>query len=102
MRTLNTQDSLETELHKRLIEIVRESEWFMSALCATRALGLASWCIGAGAVRNLVWDKLHNFKKPSSLADIDVAYFDASMMSTERDSELQVNSQQYCLDLIGM
>lgn len=61
----------------------------MSALYATRALGLPSWCIGAGAVRNLVWDKLHDFHIPSPLSDIDVAFFDASIVSAERDAELQ-------------
>jgi hypothetical protein len=80
---------LSTELHDHLINIVRESEWFMSALSATRELGLTSWCIGAGAIRNLVWDKLHGYHNPSSLADIDVVYFDASDVTAERDSKLQ-------------
>jgi hypothetical protein len=78
-----------TVLQERLVNIALESEWFMSALCATRELGLSSWCIGAGAVRNLVWDKLHGFHKPTPLSDIDVAYFDASVISAERDAELQ-------------
>jgi len=78
-----------TELQDCLVGIVRESEWFMSALSATRELDLPSWCIGAGAVRNLVWDKLHDFHKPSLLSDIDVAYFDASIVSAEHDAELQ-------------
>jgi len=73
----------------RLVAIARESAWFMSALTAVRQLGLASWCIGAGAVRNLVWDSLHDLPKPSALADIDVAYFDASALAPERDAELQ-------------
>ncbi|HSD38262.1 MAG TPA: nucleotidyltransferase family protein [Rhodocyclaceae bacterium] len=63
------------ELAQRLINIARQSAWFMSALVAVRELGLPSWCIGAGAVRNLVWDALHE-SAPSSLADVDVAYFD--------------------------
>lgn len=33
----------------------------MTALRSVRALGLGSWCIGAGAIRNLVWDTLHGF-----------------------------------------
>ena len=61
----------------------------MPALQAVRHLGLGSWCIGAGAVRNLVWDALHGFAVPSVLADIDVAYFDACSLSPERDAELQ-------------
>lgn len=48
----------------------------MQALSAARALGLSSWCIGAGAVRNLVWDHLHGYSTPSALPDVDLAYFD--------------------------
>jgi hypothetical protein len=56
----------------------------MDALVAVRGLGLASWCIGAGAVRNLVWDALHDKVTPSELADIDVAYFDADCLAPQR------------------
>lgn len=61
----------------------------MSALRAVQQLGLRDWCIGAGAVRNLVWDALHGFSTPSVLPDVDVAYFDAADLSPERDAELQ-------------
>lgn len=73
----------------RLIRIARGAPWFMEALLAVNELGLSSWCIGAGAVRNLVWDALHQFECPSALSDIDVAYFDQTDLRTERDAELQ-------------
>ena len=76
------------DLEQRLMSIARDTPWFTEALCAVRALGLHSWCIGAGAVRNLVWDHLHGFASPSALADIDVAYFDATDLSSERDAHL--------------
>ncbi|WP_233234611.1 nucleotidyltransferase family protein [Bordetella sp. LUAb4] len=60
----------------------------MDALRAVRSLELASWCIGAGAIRSLVWDSLHGFFEPSPVADIDVAYFDADA-SPELDIRLQ-------------
>jgi uncharacterized protein len=66
-----------SELEQRLIDIVRQSAWFMSVLSEVRERGLSSWCVGAGAVRNLVWDALHE-SSPSALADVDVAYFDAT------------------------
>lgn len=77
------------DLRARLATIARESEWFWPALVAVRSLNLPSWCIGAGAVRNLVWDVLLRFETPSSLADVDVAYFDASDLSVERDDHIQ-------------
>lgn len=78
-----------TDMQTRLVTIARESKWFWPALIAVRSLNLPSWCIGAGAVRNLVWDSLHGSPIPSALSDIDVAYFDASDLSPERDAEIQ-------------
>jgi hypothetical protein len=45
--------------------------------------------VGAGAVRNLVWDALHGHTTPSALADIDLAHFDSSDLSPELDARLQ-------------
>lgn len=61
----------------------------MEALAAVRQLGLGDWCIGAGAVRNLVWDALHERQVASMLADVDVVYFDASDCSPARDEALR-------------
>jgi uncharacterized protein len=60
-----------------LIRLAALTPWFAAALRSVRELGLPQGCIGAGAVRNLVWDHLHGFAEPSALADVDVAYFDA-------------------------
>lgn len=61
----------------------------MTALAHVRDLRLPTWCVGAGAVRNLVWDALHAHATPSALADVDVAHFDADDLSAERDAALQ-------------
>jgi hypothetical protein len=55
---------------RELVDIAAGSPWFMAALRAVRDLHLTSWCIGAGAVRNLVWDALHGYQTRSALADI--------------------------------
>jgi len=73
----------------RLAALARATPWFMDALAQVRALRLPAWCVGAGAVRNLVWDALHAHAAPSPLADIDVAFFDAADPSPERDAALQ-------------
>jgi hypothetical protein len=70
---------------QRLIEIVRSTPWLMRALEAVRTVGAPAACIGAGAVRATVWDRLHEFSTPSDLADVDVPYFDASDLSVERE-----------------
>lgn len=86
-----------TDLRDELCLIVNASAWFQRALRAASELGLSSWCIGAGAVRNVVWDHLHGYAEPSYLADIDLAYFD----STETAGEEQVHQariERYCPD----
>jgi len=76
--------------------MLSQHDWFLDALRAVRSLGLARWCIGAGAIRNLIWDELsHNSAAsgwtscPSPLSDVDVAYFDSSDLSSQRDAALQ-------------
>lgn len=76
-------------LEARLISIASSSAWFVDALHTVKTLQLNSWCIGAGAVRNLVWDELSGKREPSALADVDVAYFDATDVSAARDQQLQ-------------
>jgi len=61
----------------------------MRALRAVASLKLQAWCIGAGAVRNLVWDHLHGHVEPSSLPDVDVAYFDESDLNPSAEKALQ-------------
>jgi hypothetical protein len=83
----------------RLAALARATPWFLDALRAARALGLADWCIGAGAVRNLAWDALHGHATPSPLADVDLAFFDASDLSAARDHALQARVQAACPSL---
>jgi hypothetical protein len=82
----------------QLTALVRAAPWFMAALRAGRSLGLAHWCIGAGALRNLVWDALHGHAQASALADVDFAYFDADCLDPARDAALQQRLCQ-CVDL---
>jgi uncharacterized protein len=61
----------------------------MEALVAARHVGAPDWLIGAGAVRNAVWDRLHGFAEPTPLADIDVAFFDPADLSSEREGQVE-------------
>ena len=76
-------------LAARLRAIASATPWFMQALHAVAQLGLPSCCIGAGAMRNLVWDALHGHARPSALGDIDVAYFDAHDLRPESEVQLR-------------
>lgn len=61
----------------------------MRALHAARALGLASWCIGAGTIRNLVWDHLHAFEHATVAADTDLVFYDLDDRSRARELALE-------------
>ncbi len=56
---------------------IEEDAMRMEALAIARALDLPDWYLAAGFVRNLVWDRLHEFKSPTNLNDIDLIYFDS-------------------------
>ena len=60
-----------------ILKLIYKNEWMMGVLKAAQELELPDWMIGAGFVRNKVWDYLHGFrnaKVPTN--DIDLIYFD--------------------------
>jgi hypothetical protein len=59
----------------RLVELVRSSELLMRALYAARAVDPPDWLIGAGVIRDLVWDHLHGVD-PRPPKDVDLVFFD--------------------------
>lgn len=66
---------------RELIEIIARDSWMMDKLEIVRSLGLNDCWIGAGFIRNKIWDVKHG-KSRSQLNDLDVVYFDKT-----RDSE---------------
>ncbi|MBI5391510.1 nucleotidyltransferase family protein [Candidatus Woesearchaeota archaeon] len=58
-----------------LLAIIASDQWMMDILRTARSLELPDWWIGAGFVRNAVWDFLHGYEERTPLNDIDVIYF---------------------------
>lgn len=87
-------NAAEKEFEDQLIRMVRTSPELIGLLKAVRRLGLASWCIGAGAVRSLVWDRLHGFTAPPHYDDVDVVYYD-DQVGQEQDDVLQKRLQTF-------
>jgi uncharacterized protein len=75
-------------LERKLTAMVAASAPLMAALRNVRSLQLQSWCVGAGAIRSLVWDTLHGFDQHSPVDDMDVVYFDADA-APEHDAHLE-------------
>jgi len=93
---------MQQAVREQLITLARRTPWFMRSLKVTRSVFAAEhcgWCIGAGAVRNLVWDALHGYDAPSTLADIDVAYFGADDIAPDRDAQIEQRLRDAAPDL---
>nr|WP_199065854.1 nucleotidyltransferase family protein [Chromobacterium sp. ASV5] len=83
-----------SQQRQTLAALALASPWLLPALRAARSLRLSSWCIGAGAVRNLVWDHLHGYAQPSWLPDVDLVYFDPAAADDGQERRLQTRLRQ--------
>ena len=53
---------MKTDFTTELVTIIKSDTWMLSILEAVRSLDLPDCWIGAGFVRNKVWDYKHNNK----------------------------------------
>tara|TARA_R100001039_G_scaffold14252_1_gene8039 strand:+ start:2169 stop:2738 length:570 start_codon:yes stop_codon:yes gene_type:complete len=68
---------------------ISEDAMRMQALVIASSLGLSDWCLAAGFVRNLAWDKVHGYSRATDLNDIDLIYFDSGNASEAADKDLE-------------
>ncbi len=60
-----------------ILNLIRKDERMMNILRLAEKLNFPDWVIGAGFVRNKVWDYLHGFDgKEVNANDIDLVYYD--------------------------
>ncbi|OGI29555.1 MAG: hypothetical protein A2288_03120 [Candidatus Moranbacteria bacterium RIFOXYA12_FULL_44_15] len=85
MKNLNEKD---------ICQLVENDQWMMKVLATAKSLNLPDWWIGAGFVRNKVWDYLHNFNHSTSLSDIDVIYFNAEDKEESTEKKLENELQK--------
>lgn len=81
---------------KTLFQWLSSNPLRAQALSAAESLQLKDWWIGAGFVRNLIWDQLHCLP-PTALNDIDLIYFDPEVPSTydkEIENQLKINIKE--------
>ncbi|WP_408894504.1 nucleotidyltransferase family protein [Paenibacillus taichungensis] len=77
-------------LHEeKLIQAITEHEQLMHDLRRVRSLGLPQCYIGAGYIRNYIWDVLHGYPLRELHSDIDVVFYDREDMRDERDLLLE-------------
>lgn len=64
-------------IRKDILNLIEKDEWMMNILHIAEKLNFPDWVIGAGFVRNKVWDSLHGYsKKEVETNDIDLVYYD--------------------------
>lgn len=67
----------------------------MEALYAVRELNLNDGWIGAGFVRDAVWDHLHGYGQRLISGDVDVVWFDSEHCNPAHDSYLEEKLNQH-------
>ena len=73
-----------------LTELVLGSDWLMQRLRIVAALDLPDCWIGAGSVRDLVWDiRFGNGFDPANIEDVDVVFFDPDDLSAEHEHDIE-------------
>ncbi len=74
---------------QEILKIIGSDARRMEILKAVRTLELPDWTIGAGFVRNPIWDHLHGYEKETPATDIDVAYYDSENQGEEIEKEYE-------------
>jgi hypothetical protein len=81
-------------LRDRLEGIVRRNPDLMAILQAAQAVNPPQWVVGAGIIRDLVWDELHGRRGPLDFRDVDLAFFDGSNLSEEHEADVERQLRQ--------
>jgi hypothetical protein len=71
----------------------------MQALRAAREVDPPDWLINAGAIRDVVFDALHDRPLTTPPRDVDLGFFDPADLSSERDAEVEAALRRRAPDL---
>lgn len=67
-----------------ITELLQKDSWRMDVLAAAETLALPDWWIGAGFLRNAIWDAMEGSSSPPT-RDVDLVYFDAAHIDPATD-----------------
>lgn len=65
-------------------ELIEKDTWMMNVLNAANTLDLPDWWVGAGFLRNKIWDYLEN-RESEPTRDVDLVYFNPNDTAPETD-----------------
>lgn len=83
-----------------IVRFIEAQPAMMRVLQAAEALALPDAWIGAGFVRNAVWDALAGTPGNHCSGDIDLVFFDPADTSAERDRSLETALRLSCPDAL--
>ncbi|MCC5985702.1 MAG: nucleotidyltransferase family protein [Rhodobacteraceae bacterium] len=83
----------------RITDLLRRDRRRWRALGLVAALGLPQGCIGAGFLRNLVWDHRHARRSDCRDADIDVLFFDPRRTDPAYEADIEARLRSSAPDL---
>jgi uncharacterized protein len=74
-----------------LLTVLDGSIWFNHVLDVAMDVAAPDWWIGAGAIRDIVWDtRFGQGFEPGRVRDIDLGFFDAADLSAEGDQRIEL------------
>jgi hypothetical protein len=73
----------------RLCAVLRRAPHLMRALVAARDAAPPDWLVSAGALRDAVWDALHDRPLTAMPRDIDLAFFAPDDLTTAREQAVE-------------
>lgn len=80
---------IERMTEQDILRLIENDPWMMKIIHIAADLDLPDWIIGAGFVRNKVWDHLHGYSRSGvDTADIDLVYYDPTGNDEQADEEL--------------
>jgi len=72
-----------------ILNLIKSDKWMMDILNIAEKLNFPNWVIGAGFVRNKVWDYLHGYSNLKvDTNDIDLVYYNSKGNDQKADEEL--------------
>lgn len=75
-----------------VVGVIESDREAVEVLRAAAALGLPDWWVGAGFVRNRVWDSISGVPVAPD-RDVDVAYFDPSRLDPREDARAEAQAR---------
>jgi hypothetical protein len=74
---------------QEILGLIKNDKWMMGVINTAASLNLPDWIIGAGFVRNKVWNYLSGISKEKvDTNDVDLVYYDQNGNDKEADKKL--------------